>query len=437
MSQDNEDISQDDLSVEDLTFIQSDSVNGEAAHAAKQTAQVSSWIYREKPLSALTPTLWVALACLIFLTLSAIVWAFVGSIPIYVEGKGIFMSYEGGFTVQALNDGIVQELFVKQGDRIKKGDLLANIFNPKEELSFKASEIKVANLIRDYAILQKEIEIEAQANKESIESELAAKNFSIQQKQLNLTSQKEDLEKKHSLFKEGLISASVLRDEDAKFIQGNIDLETEKAAVVGLKTKLAKSYRTDDLKLKEQELFKAQEERDLLKNNLQFSKIYAPANGHVLEVYVNTGDLVVPGKTLIWLEHLINPDNPLEVYGYFDVDSAKGLYIGQKVKINTIKVSIPGVIREISQYAISSDTISRIFHSSAFEQFLTGGAKAVLSVRITPELSSIEELEIDIEDPSSEISTGTVCTIQALAKRIKPIYILIPLTRFEESSAKL
>lgn len=392
-------------------------------------------------LVVVNPISWVALICLYLIIASTLIWAFFGSLPLMLEGRGIFMSEKGGVTVQTMVNGVVQRIHAAPGNMVAKGDLIAEIFDPKEDLKFKVAQIKVDNLTRNVEQLKNEVDEEEQAKRAGVKTEIAAKEYTIQQKELRIKSLQEDLEKKKKLLAEGLISANSLRDEESKIFQENIDIENAKAAIENLKASLLKGRRAEEIKSKLQELLKATEERDLLYTSLESSKVYSPVDGRVLELFVNKGDHVNLGDPLVWIEIPPSDENPLVVYSYFPINTnhtIKDLKPGQSVEVIISKdTKILGTIRKVSQYPVSSETILRLFHSKALEQYLTSGTNAVVqaTVELKRDRSGHLVLQFFGEYPAdSEIATGTVCRVQAITSRVRPIYYLLPMEHFKQRS---
>lgn len=387
-------------------------------------------------LVVVNPAYWIALGGLYFILAIIIAWAFFGSIPLIAKGKGIFMTQQGGTTVQALLEGIVQRIHVSPGDFVSKGTLIAEIFDPKEDLKYRTSQIKVENLTKNLEQLQAEVKAEREAARSSVEKEIAAKEFTIQQKELRVKTLTEDIEKKQQLLIEGIISAALLREDETKLIQENIDIENAKAGIETLKSSLVKGTREEEIKGKIQEMLKATEERDLLRTSLESSKIYAPIDGEILELYMNIGDLVTLGKALVWMETPPSDKNPLVVYGYFPVENAKDLKKGQSVEIIISKdTKLQGSLDKVSLYPISSETLLRTFHSKALEEYLTSGENAAVYAMIDLKRDSSGQLVMQLFGGKSkihEISVGTVCVVQAITSRVRPIYYLLPIEQFKQ-----
>jgi pyruvate/2-oxoglutarate dehydrogenase complex dihydrolipoamide acyltransferase (E2) component len=83
----------------------------------------------DKLLIVMTPKGWIALVTLFFLIIAALIWSFLGSIPITVEGKGILLTEEGVFNIVSGEDGIVTQMQLRPGDQVTKETLVAKVDN--------------------------------------------------------------------------------------------------------------------------------------------------------------------------------------------------------------------------------------------------------------------------------------------------------------------
>jgi len=133
-------------------------------------------------LQVVSPISWAMLSGLLLLIALAVIWAFFGSLPLNVEGRGIFMSKDGAVTLQTTIEGIVKVIHIAPGDLVEKGTLLAEVYDPREELKLRAAETKASTLEQNYMQLQQDIAVEEKAIKSAIESEILAKKYSIDQK---------------------------------------------------------------------------------------------------------------------------------------------------------------------------------------------------------------------------------------------------------------
>lgn len=101
-------------------------------------------IYREASLKRLSspeqldqlirvtsPMAWLTLAAIGLLLASAIVWSFTGSIATKIEGQGILLNNAGVYSIKSHSTGQVTDVRFKNGDLVKKGDVIARIEQPE------------------------------------------------------------------------------------------------------------------------------------------------------------------------------------------------------------------------------------------------------------------------------------------------------------------
>lgn len=104
--------------------------------------------------------LYIIIACVIGL----ITWMSVAEVDEITRGQGKVVPSGQNQIVQNLEGGIVQELLVREGDVVKKGQILLKIDNKSFESSLGESEVKISEL------LAKKIRLYAQANDKEFDS---------------------------------------------------------------------------------------------------------------------------------------------------------------------------------------------------------------------------------------------------------------------------
>ena len=83
------------------------------------------------------PSFWLAMLGAGVILVTALIWSIFGRIPVNVSANGIYMTDDGIHVVYAENGGIVEEVCIKDGETVKKGDLIARLSSA--ELSEKLS----------------------------------------------------------------------------------------------------------------------------------------------------------------------------------------------------------------------------------------------------------------------------------------------------------
>ncbi|MDR3623813.1 MAG: hypothetical protein P4L16_01595 [Chlamydiales bacterium] len=92
------------------------------------------------------PKGWIALLCLGFLILIGLVWAFVGRIPIEVDGRGVILTERGLFSIYSTINGLVAETNVKVGDWVTPETVVAKIRDQALIDQIREQELKVETL---------------------------------------------------------------------------------------------------------------------------------------------------------------------------------------------------------------------------------------------------------------------------------------------------
>lgn len=73
------------------------------------------------------PSFWIAMIGAGMILLTALVWSIFGRIPVNINANGIYMTGSGIHVVYSANNGIVEEVFVKDGDAVNEGDVIARL----------------------------------------------------------------------------------------------------------------------------------------------------------------------------------------------------------------------------------------------------------------------------------------------------------------------
>lgn len=94
-----------------------------------------------------TPAEWLLMCAVVIMLLSIIIWSVLGSFTIKSEGMGLITDYGGIFDVVHESSGVVQNVYVKKGDHVEKGDIVATIFSSNEvaEMALASNNIEIAS----------------------------------------------------------------------------------------------------------------------------------------------------------------------------------------------------------------------------------------------------------------------------------------------------
>lgn len=402
-------------------------------HDREQKSNLSDPAQLKQLLVVVTNKEWLALVCIIFLVAILILWSLVGSLPISIHGKGIIMNQTGHlFNIQAKIGGTLTNVYVKSGDYVTEGQLIAEISDPQWVLMLKKVETKINNkhsLIDDY--------IKNQNNE--WKRNLKAKMESLEKLKEQKNDQEKELEKTQKIYKEGLINFSVLQTSKNAFSTKQSEIAAMAAEIEQLNDYLANGYVTAELQTAKQELFLLLEEMELLELQKPYYKIYSPSQGYILELLMNVGDQVKPGFDIVWMEYASSQSESFLIFGYFSVENGKQITKDTQMQIALSTINpqeygyLEGRVKEVSEYAVSKESLTKIIHNQEIINYLTSDSLAVIQVIIEPVIDPLTKTTqwTSGVQPPIKITTGTMASIHAVIKRIHPIYYFLPVSSLQ------
>jgi HlyD family secretion protein len=169
--------------------------------------------------------------------------------------------------VESEVSGYVKKIYVKEGDWVKKGDLLAEL-EPRELPS------KIAEIEKRLALVEERLRSDSEYLKSlRNEIEIAQSTYHLDEKKLL---------RRKELYKEGLISRENLEEAERAYRASKEALEK------------AKNLYVDTIKALKTERETLLKEKEALKEELAKYYVRAPISGKVLKKYVEVGEFVYP-----------------------------------------------------------------------------------------------------------------------------------------------
>lgn len=383
---------------------------------------------------------WVSQLSVLILVLGCLLWLIFGSISIEAEGMAIAMSDAGLANIETSFNGIVKELNVKVGQTVQKGDLLVTLSNPELNARLAMADETIQSLQKYWNYLHYEVAFERVEEKQAILKNIEATQFKIHILNQEIPVLEKDIGIKKELAEKGLFDSVSLQQARELMWGKQIDLEKTKADLASLRFKLKREYREEDLIALKEQLRQAHQQRSLLETQLRYANIYSPADGTILnffiqpDIYVNTGQLIAR------LE-IASPTNNTIFYGYLPLGVGKNIRLGAEVTMDltTVKAqeygSMIGHINAISQYAISKQKLESMLDNPDLVNYLIQSKEAVIEVKIEPQ-----------EDPTTfsgykwtsgkgppiHLTSGTLCIFKGLVEEMRPIFYFFPLWKVRQ-----
>ena len=240
--------------------------------------------------------------------------------------------------VKSKASGIVKKLLVDYGDKVKKGQLLAQL--DKEEIQAQVEQSRAAVEAAEASLTSSEADYErAKVDAEGPDVPLLKRAY----------------ERAIGMAKQGVVSTSALEDAQKNYELALNKQNVSKAQVTVLKAKIAQSHGQlgqDRANLKQ------------LEEQLSYTDIESPIDGIVLSRDVEMGDAVssilVLGSAAT-LVMTLGDTSQVYVKGKVDESDIGKVYLGQpaRIKVESFKdKTFNGVVTKISPMGVEKDNVT-------------------------------------------------------------------------------
>jgi HlyD family secretion protein len=240
--------------------------------------------------------------------------------------------------IKSKASGIVKKLYVEYGDRVKKGQVLADL--DKEEIEAQVAKAR-AQVEATEASLRG-----AQADQERAKVDAEGPDVPLL---------KRAYERSQGMAKEGVVSASALDDAQKNYEMALNKQNVAKAQLIVLKAKVGQSQAQV---LQDQAALKQLEEQ------LSYTTIVSPIDGLVLSRDVEVGDAVssilVLGSSAT-LVMTLGDTSEVYVKGKVDESDIGKVYLGQpaRIKVESFKdKTFYGKVTKISPMGVEKDNVT-------------------------------------------------------------------------------
>jgi HlyD family secretion protein len=181
--------------------------------------------------------------------------------------------------------GVITALPVKEGDRVRKGQLLARLEDVQPSANVKSSEAKVASAEADSSA--------SEAGLKAADENLNTMQAAIDKDKADLARMKADMDRAESLYKEQLMAKqdyelrqatyaaqqATVRESEARLTQARAQREQQAATMTSMQRRIAQ----------------AKAGLTMVNDVLQKHSSFAPLDGVVTNLPVRVGESVVPG----------------------------------------------------------------------------------------------------------------------------------------------
>lgn len=253
--------------------------------------------------------------------------------------------YAGKRKLSAQIGGEITDIYVEEGDKIKKGDLLAKI---------KDQEIKNNLNSAETAVKEAEIALKkAEISKEISENNLTESRAALNEAQSNYSQWKSDYERDKKLYQKNAIAEAKFEQTKTQFKKAAAQVERMKAAAASAEKSV--EIAELDIENSREKLKKAENELENARLKLKDTELRSPITAKIVRDFAEEGEFTGMGQPLF---EIAQPDR-LEVKVQVGMKDLNKLKIGTKALISSPAFKNINLEAEISEIASTADPKSR------------------------------------------------------------------------------
>jgi HlyD family secretion protein len=385
-------------------------------------------------LRATSSKLWVALVAVLLFVAVSIVWLYTGTIVTTATGQGVVVRSGGVLNVVTRGGGVVLNLNVKPGDLVKANEVVATIAQPVlvEMVRQTREALEQALQEREHALnIQKE---SARLQLDAIERQRANAERRITELDQQATLQAERISTEEQLLEKGLVTKQHLLDLKQKVADIRDQVANLRAQIKQFdaqKFDLQSKPQVEDADTRARI---ANLRRDLAGREKELSlaeTVVSPFDGQVLEVKVYPGSTVAAAQPVLSMQ----PDNEnLEVIAYIPALQAKETSYGMEAQVSPSNIKreeygfIRGEVVYVAAYPATPAALMRNFENESLVSALaSSGPITEIRATLKKDRNSPTGMQWSTSHgPEALVSAGSICSVQIITRRQKPISLLLP-----------
>ncbi|HEY3569669.1 MAG TPA: NHLP bacteriocin system secretion protein [Thermoanaerobaculia bacterium] len=383
------------------------------------------------------PRGWLALGALGLILLTSLGWGIWGSIPAEATGEGILIRQGGVSDVVTAANGQVEEILVKVGDVIAKGQLVARIRQDAIVRQIRDNKTKLTALRAELTDVVRSAEEQKRLRARDTAQQRINLEHTIQslEKDLALLNERVDAERK--LLDDGLITKQTFITTQQSLSAKRDDLATQRLNLNSLELKRLE----EDQQLDQQITARQSAIRDLELESRELDakltenvNVVSPYAGRVLEILTARGDVVSPGTPLLSVE-VVSED--LMAVLFVPASSGKRVQKGMPVQVSPSTVkreeygAILGHVTWVADFPSTSRGMTRLLGNEALvNKLMAEGPPIQVDVSLERDPSAPTGFRwSSSRGPSVKISSGTLAEGNVIVREDRPIRLVIPTLR--------
>jgi len=383
------------------------------------------------------PKGWLALAGLGALLLATVGWGIWGSIPTEASGTGILLRQGGVSDLVSAASGQVQEVLVRVGDVIEKGQPVARIQQDALLRQIADDRSKLAALRSQYGDAARVSGQQKGLRARDLAQQRANLQRTIEALEKDVSLLRERLEAQQGLLNDGLITKETflstqqsLNAKRDQLAQARLDLNGQDLKRIEADQQLDQQLEARQTAIRDLELEIKELEAKLGEN----VNVLSPYSGRVLEVLANRGDVVSPGTAILSLEVL---SENLQAVLFVPASAGKKVQKGMAVRISPSTVkreeygSLLGKVTWVAEFPSTARGMTRLLGNEALvAKLMDQGPPIQVNVELERDPATPTGYRwSSSRGPSLKISSGTLATGDVVVQEDPPFRLVIPKVR--------
>lgn len=382
-----------------------------------------------------TSKAWAALIGILLATLTLCIWAYKGSIPTTVTGRGMILQSGGLLTVVSPASGVVTAFKVEVGERVRANQVVAQIAQPA--LAQKLTQIR-QSITEARQRQEIELTLKREQSKMAVQAIDSQRSNAIREmveleKRAMLA--KQDIPITEQLFDKGLVTKhqTIIANQTLMDLQGQIEDREARLKQLDQQTTAARmEVRQAELDM-QRELSNLEQASKTAEFDLShFEDVIAPVDGDVVEVKVSSGATVGEASPLVTIEP--NRNFGLEIVGYVPAALAKECRLSMPVQISPSIAKreefgfMEGKVVFVADYPATTAAMMRQFQNDSLVSALTNSgpvSEIRASINVDPRTFSGFHWSSS-KGPAIRITSGTITDIHVVTRVQSPMMLLMP-----------
>jgi len=378
---------------------------------------------------------WPGLAVLGAVILMGLLWGLFATVPVRVQAQGILLTPAGVADIVAPDNGRLLRVFAQPGDRVRAGQVVAEIDQPEIVADLSKKRLEQAEMQDRYSRIQAFLHGEGAA-REGLSSTRVA---GLRDRVVALAELAKTIDvmaaTQERLAAQGLTTRPRVIDAHRQQLEARTQLMDAQGqlAQIGADT-VEDKIKADRERLDlETALAGGQRDIDWLTQELaRRSKIVAPTDGVVVELAVNPGEMVSPNGPVMRI--LPGDGTTLVALLYVPPKNGRAVQVGMKAQIipSTVNIQrdgfIEGEVISVSPIAATPEGMQRVLKNSTLVSKLTeNGAPSQVIVRLETNPRTLSGYRWSTgQGPAMRINNGAMAEGRIVTEDVRLLALIVP-----------